>query len=136
MLDPYTGRELGHYKMDDWSNWRPNIMNIVYGVHTTLATRSGDGWQFMGYVALVWQLTLWLRSGSRCLAEVVLSGRGGSRHGESSGAQVFRASTSICIVQADSGFGHSCALRLVERDVYHATGVSTGNAEGLWDTTI
>ena len=30
----------------------------------------------------------------------------------------------------------ACALRLVERDVYHATGVSTGNAEGLWDTTI
>ena len=81
VLDPYTGRELGHYKMDDWSNWRPNIMNIVYGVHTTLATRSGDGWQFMGYVVWCGQLTLWLLFGTLPRGGV-LSGRGGSRHGE------------------------------------------------------
>jgi uncharacterized iron-regulated membrane protein len=29
ILDPYTGKELDHYRMDDWRNWRPNIMNIV-----------------------------------------------------------------------------------------------------------
>ena len=64
ILDPYTGKELGHYMMEDWSNWRPNIMNIVYGVHTALGTRSGAGWQFMGYVALVWTIdslvAIWL----------------------------------------------------------------------------
>jgi len=64
ILDPYTGRELGHYGMEDWSNWRPNIMNIVYGIHTALATRSGYGWEFMGIVALVWTLdslvAIWL----------------------------------------------------------------------------
>jgi uncharacterized iron-regulated membrane protein len=64
ILDPYTGKELGHYRMDDWSNWQPNIMNIVYGVHTALGTRSGAGWQFMGYVALVWTIdslvAIWL----------------------------------------------------------------------------
>ena len=70
ILDPYTGKELGHYMMEDWSNWRPNIMNIVYGVHTALGTRSGAGWQFMGYVALVWTIdslvAIWFTLPARC----------------------------------------------------------------------
>jgi len=64
VLDPYTGRELGHYQMDDWKNWRPNVMNIVYGLHTSLATRSNYGWTFMGFIALLWTLdclvAIWL----------------------------------------------------------------------------
>ena len=64
VLDPYTGRELGHFEMSNWSQWRPNIMNIVYDIHTTLATRKGWGWTFVGYVALIWTidtvLAFWL----------------------------------------------------------------------------
>jgi len=64
VLDPYTGRELGHYAMDNWSQWRPNIMNIVYDAHTTLVTRKPWAWVFLGYVALAWTidtvLAFWL----------------------------------------------------------------------------
>ena len=94
--------------MEDWSNWRPNIMNIVYGVHTALGTRSGAGWQFMGYVALVWTIdslvAIWLTF-PRGVGPFWLRWRQGWA---STGGPTLHALTLIFIVLAGCGSGRCC----------------------------
>jgi uncharacterized iron-regulated membrane protein len=56
ILDPYTGRELGRFRMGDIRQGRVNLLPFIYDLHTSLATQSQTGWTFVGSVALVWTL--------------------------------------------------------------------------------
>jgi uncharacterized iron-regulated membrane protein len=56
ILDPYTGRELGRYRMGDLAQGRVNLLPFIYDLHTSLATRSQFGWTIVGSVALVWTI--------------------------------------------------------------------------------
>ncbi len=56
ILDPYTGRELGRYRMGDLAQGRVNLLPFIYDLHTSLATRNQTGWTIVGSVALVWTL--------------------------------------------------------------------------------
>lgn len=53
ILDPYTGRELGHCCTD--SSWRLDFLPFIYRLHTTVAMGSTGAW-ILGIVALVWTL--------------------------------------------------------------------------------
>jgi len=53
ILDPYTGRELGHCCSN--TGWRANFMPFIYKLHTSMAMGSVGAWT-LGIVALVWTL--------------------------------------------------------------------------------
>ncbi len=54
ILDPYSGRELGRYRMGDLAQGRVNLLPFIYDLHTSLTTRSQVGWTIVGSVALLW----------------------------------------------------------------------------------
>lgn len=60
IMDPWSGEILGKTAMEgDWRGpwtWRQKVLPFVYSLHTSLATNTAFGWQFVGFIALLWTI--------------------------------------------------------------------------------
>ena len=55
-FDPYTGERLRAGPVTDPDRQPIELMDFIYALHTSLATRTTWGWTFVGVIALLWTL--------------------------------------------------------------------------------
>jgi uncharacterized iron-regulated membrane protein len=60
ILDPWSGDVLGKAALEgNWHAalpWNRKVLPFIYSLHTSLATNTAFGWQFVGVIALLWTL--------------------------------------------------------------------------------